>query len=130
MTAPTNATPGSPWTATGSIGVVSAVGNWTASVSLSAFTNKDVPTAEPVSVAGATYRAGAASCVSALGLPLNRTIAPTTVTVASSPRDFRSSPSGLGSLVCLADWDFALTLPLPPTMLAGRYAGVLTHSVA
>ncbi|MBY6538295.1 hypothetical protein HQ325_06395 [Rhodococcus sp. BP-349] len=55
----------------------------------------------------------------------------TTVTLDSTPREVKKSPTGLlPTLACLTNWNYTVSLPLPSTLLSGKYVGTLTHSVA
>lgn len=116
-------TPGIPWAGNMKFAVVSALGNWTTTVSLSPFRGRDTGrTVTP----NATYSAPETNCAPIALLPLKKSPSVNIPKLTATPVDAKTG----GGVACLTDWTATITIMVPnDNLLADTYTATLTHSI-
>lgn len=112
-------TPGIPWTGSMKLDVVSALGNWTTTVSLSPFRGRDTgTTVTPV----ASYSAPESNCT----LSSRKSPGVIISTLSATPVNAKTG----GGIACLTSWTATVNILVPDTnLLADTYTATLTHSI-
>ncbi|MGA2827804.1 MAG: hypothetical protein ABSF03_17025 [Streptosporangiaceae bacterium] len=98
-------------------------GTWTASVISTSFTTGTGTGPETIPASDVGYAAGTATTTTGIG-----TFTPGAGGALGTSRTAFTASAEAGITTCV--WDPTLTVTLPSTVLAGAYAGTITHSVA